>query len=138
MMHERDGTKDFRTIDDLKPGIDGAVQKHRHLMKKLVEPHDEVHCLWSNIQPNIQGAFESVGVSWSDCVLTEQKYDALKGECARMPWKKTFVWFVCRAADIEPTLIGRDDVLVVECPLGVDSRAPDGLFDPIFRKILAA
>jgi hypothetical protein len=124
----------FRELADLSPGIDVFIRKHQHMVGKLSMAMDEVHCLWSNIQPNLQSAVETLE-PWENFRLTEQRYAAIKEKCSLLQAKNISVSFVCRAEDADPVLHERPDVFILECPRSEDFKGKPGLFDPVFDEI---
>lgn len=125
----------FQNLSELAPGIDFIVEKHHYMMKKLTVKVDEVHCLWSNIQPNLKSAVDGLE-AWDSFHLTTQRYYAIKERCNALPANKISVSFICRADDIDPPLCTKEDVFILECPRSPDYQGAPGLFDPIFDKIL--
>lgn len=65
-------------LDELRPEEDRIIGKYDHLFKKLRTREDEIHCIWSNVQPNLQIAAEMVREPWDDFVLTKERYEPVK------------------------------------------------------------
>lgn len=117
-------------------GVQRLLDQHRHVMGKFGTGIDEVHCVWSNIQPNLAHAVDEVGEPWSQFVLTPERYSRLKASCARLRARRVTTWFICRGEDIDASLTGLDDVVVLDVPRSqTDFTGAAGLFDPVFEKI---
>jgi hypothetical protein len=117
-------------------GLRRFLEQHRHVMGKFANEVDQVDCVWSNIQPNLQHAVREVGESWSQFVLTPERYAAIKASCAQLPARKVTAWFVCRGDDVDRSLVGREDVVILDEPRSTtEFKGRPGLFDPVFERI---
>jgi hypothetical protein len=121
-------------LSEVAAGIEGFVAKHAHVMGKLNALPESVHCLWSNIQPNLRNDVQGLE-DWQDFHLTHQRYEALKQACSTLPAKNVAVTFVVRAEDAEAALHDLDDVVLIDCPRSEDYRGTPGLFNPAFERI---
>ena len=130
---------DAARISDLSghpEGLRRFLDQHRHVMSKFGDAVEEVHCVWSNIQPNLQYAVREVGEPWSQFVLTPERYAAIKASCARLRAQKVAVWFVCRGEDVDGSLAGLEDVVVLDEPRSnSEFKGTTGLFDPVFERM---
>ena len=126
-------------ISDLSDHSDGMrrfLDQHRHVMSKFAGEIEEVHCVWSNIQPNLQHAAQEVGEPWSNFLLTPQRYADIKASCARLRARRVSVWFICRDEDVESSLTGLEDVVVLDEPRSkTEFRGRAGLFDAVFERM---
>jgi hypothetical protein len=130
---------DSERISDLSrhpEGLRRFLDQHRHVMRKFGGEVDDVHCVWSNIQPNLAHALQEVGEPWSQFFLTPERYAAIKASCARLRAHKVAVWFVCRSEDLDGSLAGLEDVVVLDVPRSkTDFKGTPGLFDPVFERM---
>lgn len=124
----------FQSLAELAPAIGTIVQKHHYLIQKMAHLPDKVHCLWSNIQPNLQDAVTGLE-TWENFYLTPARYESIKRACALLPTKKLEISFVCRKEDVDSVLHAKEDVVLLECPRSQDYMGMPGLFDPVFEKI---
>ena len=117
-------------------GLRRFLDQHRHVMGKFGHHLDEVHCVWSNIQPNLAHAVQEVGEPWSQFFLTPERYSAIKASCARLRARRVAVWFVCRSEDVDVSLVGHEDVVVLDVPRSkTEFKGSTGLFDPVFERM---
>jgi hypothetical protein len=129
-------TKPIVDLTDHPQGVQRFLDHHRFIMKKLNDEVGEIHCLWTNIQPNLQDDVRRVRGAWADFLLTVDRYASIKDACSRLPAKKITTWFVCRKEDMDASLTGKDDVIVMDVPRSpTDFRGEVGLFDPVFEKM---
>jgi hypothetical protein len=117
-------------------GLKNFFAQHRHLLDKLGAPVEDLHCLWTNIQPNLRHAVEAVGEPWSRFVLTPGRYEALLEGCARLPARRMQAWFIGRPEDVDSSLHGRPDVILLDLPRDpLEYKGAPGLFDPVFERM---
>ena len=123
-------------LADYPAGVDKFIHYHRTMMSRLTIDHDEIHCVWTNVQPNLIHHAERAGEPRSAYFLTAERYDAIKESCKRLRAKKLAVWFVCHQDDMDGSLAGRDDVTVMDLPRSpTEYQGAPGLFDPILDKM---
>jgi hypothetical protein len=129
-------SKRISSLADYPEAISKFIVQHHYEMAKFKEKVGEVHCLWSNIQPNLKHASEEVGEPWSGHFLTSERYAAIKEACSRLQAGKIAVWFVCRAEDMDDRLARYDDVVVLKAARSpTDFMGKAGLFDPVFERM---
>ena len=124
------------SLVDYPEGMKKFLDYHLYVMDQFKRQVEELHCLWTNVQPNLRRSAEEIGVPWSDFALTSARYTALKESCARLKARKISVWFIARRDHMDPELAAQRDVTVVdvvESP--TDFRGAIGLFDPVFEKM---
>jgi hypothetical protein len=123
-------------LDAHRKGMQQFISQHRHLAAKLGAPVEELHCLWSNVQPNLRHAVEAVGEPWSAFELTAARYDAIRAACAQWPARRLHNWFVCRPEDVEPSLHAAPGVVLLDLPRDpLEYQGAPGLFDPVFERM---
>jgi hypothetical protein len=106
------------------------------MMGRLNSEHDEIHCVWNNVQPNLLLHAEMAGEPRSGYFLTAQAYAAIKESCKRLRARKIAVWFVCHQDDVDGSLVGQDDVTVLDVPRSpAEFKGAPGLFDPVLEKM---
>ena len=121
---------------DYPEGTKKFVDHHRFLMGLFHQRVDELHCLWTNVQPNLRQSCDEVRVPWSDFRLTSARYAALKESCARLNARKISVWFICRRDHMDPELAAQRDVTVLDVVESqTDCRGETCLFDPVFEQM---
>lgn len=113
------------------------IYYHRVVMSRLNIDHDEIHCLWNNIQPNLLHHAEEVGEPRSGYFLTAERYAAIKETCKqRLRARKIAVWFVCHRDELDESLVGNDDVTVLDVPRSpTEFRGAPGLYAPVLEKM---
>ena len=130
---------DSARISDLSrhpEGLQKFLDQHRYVMGKFGRAAGDVHCVWSNIQPNLQHAAREVGDPWSQFVLTPERYAAIKASCSRLRARTVTVWFVGRAEDVDASLAGLEDVILLDVPRSnTEFKGEPGLFDPLFERM---
>ena len=117
-------------------GVEKFIHYHRTMMSRLTSDHEEIHCLWNNIQPNLIHHAERAGEPRSAYFLSAERYAAIKESCKRLRARKIAVWFVCHREDTDESLFGQDDVTVLDVPRSpTEFEGPPGLFDTAFEKM---
>jgi hypothetical protein len=84
--------------------------------------------VWSNIQPNLKSAVQSVGCEFEDFFLTLAKYESLKLLLQSNSSNYKMV-FVTRKEDCDFLVQEKDDVFLVDLARSRDYRGPHGLFE---------
>jgi hypothetical protein len=124
------------SLADYPEGVQKFIHYHRVMMSRLNSEHEEAHCVWSNVQPNLIHHAEMAGEPRSAYFLTAERYAALKESCKRLRAPKIAVWFVCHPEDVDRSLVGRNDVIVLDVPRSPSEyQGAPGLFDPILEKM---
>jgi len=117
-------------------GLEKFIHYHRVAMSRLNSDHDEIHCLWNNVQPNLIHHAERAGEPRSGYFLTAERYAAIKESCKRLRARKIAVWFVCHREDVDGSLVDNDDVTVLDVPRSpTEYKGAPGLFDTAFEKM---
>ena len=123
-------------LADHREGVNQFIAQHRHLVGKLGGAVDELHCLWSNVQPNLRSAIEAVGEPWADFELTVARYHAIREACGAWPASRIHTWFVCRSQDVDPALHDAPGVVLLDLPRDpLEYKGAPGLFDPVFERM---
>ena len=124
------------SLADYPAGVEKFIHYHRVMMSRLGSDHDEIHCVWTNVQPNLIHHAEMAGEPRSAYFLTVERYAAIKESCKRLRARKIAVWFVCHKDDVDGSLAGKDDVTVMEVPRSRDEyQGAPGLFAPVLEKM---
>jgi hypothetical protein len=124
------------SLADYPEGLQKFIHYHRVVMSRLNTDHDEIHCLWNNVQPNLLLHADLAGEPRSGYFLTAERYAAIKESCKRLRARKIAVWFACHREDVDGSLIGNDDVTVLDVRRSpTEFQGAPGLFDPVLEKM---
>ena len=133
------GIPDLQRISSLAgyaEGVEKFIHYHRMVMSRLNNDHDELHCLWNNVQPNLLLHADLAAEPRSGYFLTAERYEAIKENCKRLRARKLAVWFVCHPDDVDESLVDKDDVTVLDVPrTPTEFKGAPGLFDPALEKM---
>jgi hypothetical protein len=129
--------QEISSLADHAEGLQKFIHYHRMVMSRLNGDHEEIHCLWNNIQPNLLLHAELAGEPRSGYFLTAERYAAIKETCKqRLRARKIAVWFVCHRDDLDDSLVGKDDVTVLDVPRSpTEWKGPPGLLGPVLDKM---
>jgi hypothetical protein len=124
------------SLADYPEGVEKFIHYHRTMMSRLMSDHDEIHCVWTNVQPNLIHHATNAGEPRAAYFLTAERYAAIKESCKRLRARKIAAWFVCHGEDMDGSLAGKDDVTVMDLPRSrSDFHGTPGLFDPVLEKM---
>jgi hypothetical protein len=128
-----------RDIMDTKDSENFALfaGKVCHLIDNMTSFRDNVHLIWSNIQPNLRSAVGDVGLRWDAFRLTRQRYADIKLEAGSVFNAPCFT-FISREEDVEGDVAAQDDVIVMDVPRGTDFKGGKDLYREVFDSIMGA
>lgn len=126
----------INSLEDIKKDIHFAIEKYNYMLLKMSEIKTDIHCLWTNIQPNLKHDLEWVGEDWNNFYLTQKRYYQIQEKCAKLSPNKVKTWFIVRPEDIDQSLLGKEDVILLNVPLSSDYKGAIGMYDVVFEKIL--
>lgn len=125
-------------ILDTDAAIAKLKLKYDHLLSKLRELPRETLFVWSNIQPNLQSTVAALNhLSWNDFILTSERMAAIRQSLRTLGFESTKCVWICRQDDCAVTEPSAE-IRLMELPRSGEYKGQQGLFDVIYRSLLAA
>lgn len=97
--------------------------------KHILTQSEKILFIWTNIQPNLKSAIESVGDDFDRYMLTHDRYTNIKLACHKLTPNHKVI-FVTRDCDCVTRLHLEPEVVILkQIPRSRDYMGSDGLFD---------